>query len=528
MTIDMSVNVLPFVTWLTPTETKSIEEMQKEVIEGLDTAAEPLPFDRRQQFLAGVRRYAGDILKFLDYMEKQGESTIKIKETANELFSELKTIGEQLARASDVHHQQFSREMSTYEDFKNFQIKFSELTPAKEHHVPSFTEIMARAQHARAEDQIQQNMALAKMTAGMVRAAGEGSVEAVKMACYSSPLMCKAVVLLEEAAGHPVKKALTEVAETFHSLLPDHRALSHELNSQFGISLEEGKQYGDDALVVGMAMLPVPPVAKLVGRILPQAAKPLVSSGVSRGSTFLRTAEKFLKEDAGTVKLPVDPDYWIDRFLEIGYTLSKGGKGNHIKLTKANRPMVTIPKELPRGTAKNIMRTHAEAKKLDLADHVLLQEESVPKPTKPLWNYDKPLPDRLNMSAGYSESAGAFVEPKEFVGVLKKDLYVVRYHHGSHVDMPHKHKNWMPIAESDRHKTLRAMIESLANPVAPEELTHVSFAKIPEGQQVRFLYGKTKPRVELMTNAVQKGGAVQYRFFDFDPAWIKQTREFQK
>lgn len=666
MSLDLTVNVKPLLNWNNPLEPQSIEELENEVVDALDREADRLPFDRRQQFLAGVRQHAGDILKFLDQMDREGATKIHVHNTALMLFSELRAIGERLASATDLNDQQFSREMSTYEPFKKFQLNLRELVPAQENPVPSFMDLMARAQKANAEMNIRQNMAIAQMIAVPVNAATDLAIEGVKGWCHSNPAneaMCQAVEWgakkLGQAATAQFQETFPVTAKSIQNFFSkEHHALAHELNHQFGTPVEEGKQYASNSLVATMTLLPVPPVVKFAGRLVPQAAKTsfagrsgfivgalqqtgsyerarifyqeiadrvfafnvtslkigdveigaslnalktikatvlelnakevLVQWGNAQGRDLLAVQKwldpvglrpqllnaaqniqtfklphqflkddfggvrlpskaskkvmtssvyspvkkspvlKFLKEDAGSVKLPLDRDFFIKLFEDIEYQITKGGKGSHLKMTKPDSPMVIIPidSELGRGTAKNLIRTYEEA--LSKQARALPLEPKAAVKVKPHWNYEKPMAERINLSTGYLESGAAFVAPKEFVGVIQRDLCVIRYHTSLHLDKPHKHRTWMPLAESSKHDTMRALIDSLANPISPEALTHVSFARIPAGEVVRFMHGKTKPRIDLMTNEVQKGGAVQYRFFDFDAAWIKQTREFPK
>lgn len=276
MSVNLNVNRLsPSIEFPTPNFT-NIEEIQQQVIHELEAEAQDLPVDRRSQFLAGVRQHAGDILKFLDLMEKHGAFPFKIMGTARVLYAELKEIGEEFVHATDQNHRQFSREMSTYESFRNFQVNLPELNLAQDHPVPSFEDLMESSRHANAEMNIRGNMLLAKMTAGLIRAGGTVVMEAARVAvCDLTPansLMCKAAVKLEEAAGHPVKKTVAEVTEIVESFLPKNQALAHELNSQFGIPLEKGKKYGENAFLVGTTLLPVPPGVKFVERLIPRAA----------------------------------------------------------------------------------------------------------------------------------------------------------------------------------------------------------------------------------------------------------------
>lgn len=170
----MSMNVTrssPSIEFPTP-NFENIAELQEKVLHELETEAESLPQERRQQFLAGVRQHAGDILKFLDYVEKKGESTLGIKAMAKELFNELKTVGTEFAKATEANHQQFMKEMSVYNHYKDFHVNFIDLHQSDEHTVPTFTELLGLAQLAHADAQVRENFNRAKLTAGLVRSVG--------------------------------------------------------------------------------------------------------------------------------------------------------------------------------------------------------------------------------------------------------------------------------------------------------------------------------------------------------------------
>ncbi len=69
--------------------------------------------------------------------------------------------------------------------------------------------------------------------------------------------------------------------------------------------------------------------------------------------------------------------------------------------------------------------------------------------------------------------------------------------------------------------------DALAKLTAYGEVSQVTLAKIPAGEPVRFLYGRASPKIDPLTGEKRIGGGVQYRFYDFDPNWIKQTRNLQ-
>jgi hypothetical protein len=133
---------------------------------------------------------------------------------------------------------------------------------------------------------------------------------------------------------------------------------------------------------------------------------------------------------------------------------------------------------------------------------------------------NKPFLHRFDYSHDYLQAKREFITAKEFEGILSKDLLVVRYHNSTGT-----HKWFMPISEGNKHWTVNEIKDALAKLDKFGEVTHVSVARIPAGEPVRFLHGRAKQQIDVLSNETRPGGGVQYRFFDFDPRWIKETRE---
>jgi hypothetical protein len=83
----------------------------------------------------------------------------------------------------------------------------------------------------------------------------------------------------------------------------------------------------------------------------------------------------------------------------------------------------------------------------------------------------------------------------------------------------------MPLAEGNKHWTVDEIQNAMAKLNKFGDVTEVSVAKIPAGEPVRFLHGRAKEQADLLSNEMRPGGGVQYRFFDFDPKWIVQTKK---
>ena len=85
----------------------------------------------------------------------------------------------------------------------------------------------------------------------------------------------------------------------------------------------------------------------------------------------------------------------------------------------------------------------------------------------------------------------------------------------------------MPVAEANKNDTVERIMQACALLPNWGKRSHVTIAKIPAGEYVQFLHGHAAPQIcsnGPMIN-VAKGGGVQYRFINFNPAWILQTRE---
>lgn len=234
---------------------------------------------------------------------------------------------------------------------------------------------------------------------------------------------------------------------------------------------------------------------------------------------------KFIKDESGYVKLPIEREFFLKAFLELDYRIKNGGKGSHLKLTKANSPMVVIPlsKELVKGTAQNLMRIYEKAKKIQCLAESPSGLTKIPKSIKGA-SHVKPLPHRIDYSKDYFAAKHNFTLAKEFNGNLSKDLFVVQYHSSNPLHHSRSYKWFMPISEANKHLTINDIKNAITKLSSYGEVTEVSLARIPAGEPVRFLHGRAKEQVDLLTSEVRPGGGVQYRFFDFDLKWIIQTK----
>ncbi len=234
----------------------------------------------------------------------------------------------------------------------------------------------------------------------------------------------------------------------------------------------------------------------------------------------------FLRDESGSVPLPQKKSRNsrdIIKVLEgLGYEKVPGaGKGSHRKYTKEGFPMAIIPdeKELAKGTAQSLWKTIDKAKSI-FDSKAPIEMAAPPKAS----NYQLK-PHRIDYSKEYKEAAKEFVRPpKEFSGTLQKDLVLVNYHSDSPLSA-NRSCSWATVpAEANNLRTMEAVKDQLALLNSWGDRSHVSVARIPAGEQVRFLHGRAGQKMDPLTHEARPGGGVQYRFFDFDPKWIVETR----
>jgi len=133
---------------------------------------------------------------------------------------------------------------------------------------------------------------------------------------------------------------------------------------------------------------------------------------------------------------------------------------------------------------------------------------------------------RYDYSSDYLDAFKEFVgNPKEFDGVLSRDLVVVQYHNGGVHNVDYTSKYFMPVMQGNTLHTVNEVMDAVGLLSKWGERSHVTVARIPSGESVRFIYGRAKTQNCLTAGELRPGGGVQYRFYDFDPSWIKETRE---
>ncbi len=138
--------------------------------------------------------------------------------------------------------------------------------------------------------------------------------------------------------------------------------------------------------------------------------------------------------------------------------------------------------------------------------------------------YNAGPPKRICHAEKYKKRDAAFAGvPREFNGVLSKDLTVVRFCLG--LEESGKTTVWWTVpAEINPLSTMEAVADRAALLSRFRAKTHVTVARIPAGEPVRFLHGRAAKQIDALTGETKPGGMVQYQFYDFDIRWIQQTR----
>lgn len=125
--------------------------------------------------------------------------------------------------------------------------------------------------------------------------------------------------------------------------------------------------------------------------------------------------------------------------------------------------------------------------------------------------------DLRNFNPGYAH----------FSGALEDDLLLVQFHRSDRALGQGRSAAWWTTPEqANRFLTVDDVRQGLALPPGWGPRDAVSVARIPRGAEVEYFQGSALKQME--DNTLFEGGGVQYRFRDFDPNWIIQTRKLPR
>jgi hypothetical protein len=143
--------------------------------------------------------------------------------------------------------------------------------------------------------------------------------------------------------------------------------------------------------------------------------------------------------------------------------------------------------------------------------------------------------DRVNYNYNLANDLGNFIPGTEklFHGKLSEDLYLINYHDKNlnlGINKGERTMKWATHLEvGNKLPSKEEILQHLAL-VEPDWGVRNSYSiiKIPAGEQVTFISGKTVDQISRETKEVFLGGGYQIRFRDFDEKWIIDTKDLNK
>jgi hypothetical protein len=164
--------------------------------------------------------------------------------------------------------------------------------------------------------------------------------------------------------------------------------------------------------------------------------------------------------------------------------------------------------------------------KIDLSSSTFPPKHSSTSNSTPQKAPSKKSSKPIDYSAGYdSAKRDAFLDQvREHKGPLEKPMFLVRYHGDPKLNPNQTLKWWTSVGEGNALSTLEGVYDRLALLGKFGGRTHVTVARIPPSRPVRFLEGKAAPQSCKNILESRPGGGTQYRFYEFDPQWILETR----
>ena len=131
---------------------------------------------------------------------------------------------------------------------------------------------------------------------------------------------------------------------------------------------------------------------------------------------------------------------------------------------------------------------------------------------------------RLDYSSTFANDLRNFnPDYNHFSGALGDDLLLVQFHRSDRALGQGRSAAWWTTPDqANQFFTVDDVRQGLALPTGWGPRDAVSIARIPAGAQVEFFQGTALRQME--NNMLFNGDGVQYRFRDFDPNWIVETR----
>jgi hypothetical protein len=131
---------------------------------------------------------------------------------------------------------------------------------------------------------------------------------------------------------------------------------------------------------------------------------------------------------------------------------------------------------------------------------------------------------RIDYSLDYEKDVQNFNQGfRKFSGRLEKEMILVQYFDGAkEVGKGRTLQWWTTIEQANSMDTIRAVKGKLGLPWG--ERNSVAVARIPAGTEVEFLQGSARSQDSENFLTYYKGGGEQFRFKNFDAAWVVETR----
>ncbi|WP_232448353.1 DUF4150 domain-containing protein [Burkholderia ubonensis] len=134
-------------------------------------------------------------------------------------------------------------------------------------------------------------------------------------------------------------------------------------------------------------------------------------------------------------------------------------------------------------------------------------------------------PERIDYSRGFEEDLANF-EPgyKLQSGPLEEDMTFVSYHADTPLGQGRSAKWWTSLEQGNKFSTIKDVHQGLALPPEWGSREVVTVMRVPKGTDITAYVGHAAEQVG-KTGERFLGQGLQYRFKDFDPSWIVETRK---
>jgi RHS repeat-associated protein len=136
-------------------------------------------------------------------------------------------------------------------------------------------------------------------------------------------------------------------------------------------------------------------------------------------------------------------------------------------------------------------------------------------------------PSVIDYSRGFERDLSNFKSGHELLeGPLNRDLTLVSYHADVPLGDGRSAKWWTSTDQANKMSTIDDVHQGLALPYEWGVRDTVSMIKIPKGTDITAYKGQASPQLD-KTGELFQGDATQYRFEEFDPNWIIDSKRLE-